>query len=70
MGKWTNIPNVQGQIDVVANDTFWDYRMDQWRPGEQIPYTYYFVIVKSGTELTGGESRLATWTAMRTCILA
>ncbi|KAG8862390.1 hypothetical protein FRB96_001458 [Tulasnella sp. 330] len=66
--KWTGIPNVQGQIDVNADDAFWDYRMSQWQPGEQIPYTYYYIIVKSGTALTGGESRLATWTAIQTAL--
>ncbi|KAG9035882.1 hypothetical protein FRB95_010285 [Tulasnella sp. JGI-2019a] len=66
--KWTGIPNVQGEIDVNANDTFWDYRMSEWQPGEQTPYTYYYVAVKSGTKLTGGESRLATWTVIQTAL--
>lgn len=63
--QWHNINNYQGQVNVVANDSFWDYRMSRWQPGEEIPYTYYFVVVKAGTTLTGGEPRQATWTAIR-----
>ena len=69
MNQWTGIPNVQGQVNVLANDSFWDYRMTQWKTGAQIPYTYYFVIVKSGTELTGGEERQLTWTEIRMSLL-
>ncbi|KAG8963847.1 hypothetical protein FRC05_004388 [Tulasnella sp. 425] len=64
--SWPGLWNAQGQINVVANDSFWDYRMSKWQPGQAIPYTYYFVIVKSGTQLTGGEERQATWTAVQT----
>ncbi|KAG8983619.1 hypothetical protein FRB90_005868 [Tulasnella sp. 427] len=64
--SWLGLWNVQGQISVVANDSFWDYRMSKWQAGQRIPYTYYFVIVKAGTQLTGGEKRQATWTAIQT----
>ncbi|KAG9046643.1 hypothetical protein FS837_003921 [Tulasnella sp. UAMH 9824] len=64
--SWPGLYNEQGQVNVVANDSFWDYRMSKWQPGQTIPYTYYFVIVKSGTQLTGGEPRQATWTAVQT----
>lgn len=63
--SWLGLYNVQGQVNVVANDSFWDYRMSKWQPGQTIPYTFYFVIVKAGTQLTGGEERQATWTAVR-----
>ncbi|KAG8913959.1 hypothetical protein FRC01_004294 [Tulasnella sp. 417] len=64
--SWPGLYNVQGEINVVANDSFWDYRMSKWQPGQTIPYTYYFVIVKAGTPLTGGEPKQATWTAVQT----
>lgn len=64
--SWPGLWNVQGHVNVVANDSFWDYRMSKWQPGQTIPYTYYFVIVKAGTQLTGGEERQATWTAVQT----
>ncbi|KAG8910397.1 hypothetical protein FRC00_008274 [Tulasnella sp. 408] len=64
--SWLGVYNGQGQVNVVANDSFWDYRMSKWQPGQTIPYTFYFVIVKGGTQLTGGEERQATWTAVQT----
>ncbi|KAG8904609.1 hypothetical protein FRB99_001482 [Tulasnella sp. 403] len=68
VANWTSISNVQSQINVLVNDSFWDYRMSQWQPGQHINYTYYFVIVKAGTVLDGGEEHQATWTAVQTAL--
>lgn len=65
VNQWKGVPNVQSQISVRVNDSFWDDRSSQWQPGQKLPFTYYFVVTKAGHTLTGGEQHQATWTAMR-----
>ncbi|KAG8933206.1 hypothetical protein FRC02_012280 [Tulasnella sp. 418] len=64
VNRWMAVPNVRSEINVVINDSFWDYRAADFS-GSPTPYTYYFVVTKAGRAITGGEPKQATWTAIQ-----
>ncbi|KZT53937.1 hypothetical protein CALCODRAFT_485946 [Calocera cornea HHB12733] len=63
--SFPGLQNAAGQLGVQVDDTWWGPRGDNFI-GSNITFPYYFVVVPGGTQLTGGESRLATFLAIQT----
>lgn len=67
MGKWT-ATRQSGELKLLVNDTWWDSRaVDQWT-GQARNWTFYWVIVPTGTVLNGGEEHQPTFTVVQTAL--
>jgi hypothetical protein len=66
-GKW-NATRQSGALKLLVNDTWWDNRaVDLWT-GQPRNWTFYWVIVPSGTVLNGGEVHQPTFTVVQTAL--
>ncbi|KDN33621.1 hypothetical protein RSAG8_13285, partial [Rhizoctonia solani AG-8 WAC10335] len=65
--NWTNVPNDSEWIGISVSDQFWGTRgVTGWQDGRNQTMPFYFVAVSAGAALNGGETRLATFTAIQT----
>ena len=66
-GIWT-ATRQSGALKLLVNDTWWDNRaVDLWT-GQPRNWTFYWVIVPSGTVLNGGEVHQPTFTVVQTAL--
>ena len=66
-GKWT-ATRQSGTLKLLVNDSWWDKRaVDQWT-GHPRNWTFYWVIVPTGTVLNGGEAHQPTFNVLQTAL--
>ena len=67
VGKWTATRQT-GALKLLVNDTWWDNRAVEKWTGQARNWTFYWVIVRAGTVLNGGEPHEPTFTVVQTAL--
>ena len=66
-GKW-NATRQSGVLKLLVDDSWWDDRAVSLWTGQPRNWTFYWVIVPSGTVLNGGEQHQPTFTVVQTAL--
>ncbi|KAJ9110466.1 hypothetical protein QFC19_001592 [Naganishia cerealis] len=66
--NWTRMPNDQGMCAILPDDDWWSDRQQarELPIGRNKTWGYYFVVVPTGDQLTGGEVHQNTFSAIQT----
>lgn len=69
VANWTHVPIGRGEIQSCADDEWLGRAGPRVYTGENISWNFQYILVQSGTEITGAEQAEAPFTVLRESFL-